>query len=152
MNAFLEKFFKPKFNHFNDIQPSMAIDLATAVLMVEVSRADFHEDDVERQRIRELLLRHLSLCEEEVDALLQNAEKEADNITSLQHITRMMNEQLDLNGKIRVIELMWEVVYADGVKDAYEEHLMRQVSDLLYIPHEFYIKARWRAENPQSGQ
>ena len=150
MNAFLEKFFKPKFNHFNEIQPSMAIDLATAVLMVEVSRADFHEDDVERQRIRELLLRHLSLCEEEVDALLQNAEKEADNITSLQHITRMMNEQLDLNGKIRVIELMWEVVYADGVKDAYEEHLMRQVSDLLYIPHEFYIKARWRAEN--SGQ
>ena len=152
MNAFLEKFFKPKFHHFNDIQPSMAIDLATAVLMVEVSRADFHEDDVERQRIRELLLRHLSLSEEEVDVLLQNAEKEADNITSLQHITRMMNEQLDLNGKIRVIELMWEVVYADGVKDAYEEHLMRQVSDLLYIPHEFYIKARWRAENPQSGQ
>jgi uncharacterized tellurite resistance protein B-like protein len=151
MTTLLEKFFKPRFHRFNEIQPSMAIDLATAVLMIEVSRADFSEDDVERQRIRELLLKHLSLCEEEIDALLQNAEKEADKITSLQHITRMMNEQLDLNGKIRVIELMWQVVYADGVKDAYEEHLMRQVSDLLYIPHEFYIKARWRAENSQQA-
>jgi len=146
MKSFIEKFFKPNFERFNQIQPSMAIDLATAVLMVEVSRADFSEDEVERQRIRALLLHHLSLCEEEVDTLLQHAEKEADNLTSLQHITRMMNEQLDLNGKIRVIELMWQVVYADGVNDAYEEHLMRQVADLLYIPHEFFIKARWKAE------
>ncbi len=146
MKAFIEKFFKPNFERFNQIQPSMAIDLATAVLMVEVSRADFSEDEIERQRIRELLLQHLSLCEEEVDTLLQNAEKESDNLVSLQHITRMMNEQLDLAGKIRVVELMWQVVYADGVKDAYEEHLMRQVADLLYIPHEFFIKARWKAE------
>ncbi len=146
MKAFIEKFFKPKFERFNQIQPSMAIDLATAVLMVEVSRADFSQDEVECQRIRELLLQHLSLCEEEVDTLLQNAEKESDNLVSLQHITRMMNEQLDLAGKIRVVELMWQVVYADGVKGAYEEHLMRQVADLLYIPHEFFIKARWKAE------
>lgn len=146
MNDFLEKFFKPALSRFHEIQPTMALDLATAVLLIEVSRADFSQDEVERQRIRALLLQHLSLCEEEIDSLLQNAEEEADRLVSLQHITRMMNEQLDLAGKIRVIELMWQVVYADGVKDAYEEHLMRQVSDLLYIPHEFYIKARWKAE------
>ena len=146
MASFLEKFFSPTLARFHEVQPSMAIDLATAVLLVEVSRADFSEDEIERQRIRALLLQHLSLCEEEIDTLMQNAEQESDRLTSLQHITRMMNEQLDLAGKIRVIELMWQVVYADGVKDAYEEHLMRQVSDLLYIPHEFYIKARWKAE------
>ncbi len=152
MKSFLEKLLPPGLQRLNDVQPSMEIDLATAVLMVEISRADFSEDDVERRRIRELLLQHLSLREEEVDILLQDASAEADRMTSLQHITRMMNEQLDLPAKIRVIELLWQVVYADGVKDAYEDNLMRKVADLLYIPQEFYIKAKLRAEADADAQ
>lgn len=146
MNNLLKKFFQPAFEHFNEVQPSMAIDLATATLMVEVSQADFSEDESELRRIRELLLSHFSLCEEEVDILLSNAHQEADRLVSLQHITRLMNEQLDQPAKVKVIELMWMVAYADGEKDRYEEHLLRQVADLLYIPHEDFIKARMLAE------
>lgn len=124
----------------------MAIDLATAVLLVEVSRADFDQDQQELQRIRELLLEHLSLCEEEVDTLLENAHEEADQLVSLQHITRFMNEQLDQLEKVRVIELMWQVVYADGEKHHYEEHLLRQVAELLYVSHADFIRARHQAE------
>ncbi|MBT3203280.1 MAG: TerB family tellurite resistance protein, partial [Gammaproteobacteria bacterium] len=126
--------------------PSMAIDLATAVLMVEVSKADFSQDETELQSIRQLLLDHLSLCEEEVDTLLVNAHEEADRLVSLQHITRLMNEQLDQRAKAKVIELMWMVAYADGEKHHYEEHLLRKVSDLLYVSHEDFIKARHKAE------
>jgi uncharacterized tellurite resistance protein B-like protein len=146
MKQLIKKFFEPAFKRFNEIQPSMAIDLATAILMIEVSRADFTEDESELKRIRELLLQHLSLCEEEIDTLMENAHDEADRLTSLQHITRLMNEQLDQRAKVRVIELMWLVAYADGEKHYYEEHLLRQVADLLYIPHEDFIKARLRAE------
>ena len=146
MNKLIKNFFQPALERFNEIQPSMAIDLATATLMVEVSKADFSQDDSELQSIRQLLLAHLSLCEEEVDTLLANAHEEADRMVSLQHITRLLNEQLDQRAKVRVIELMWLVAYADGEKHHYEEHLLRKVSDLLYISHEDFIKARHKAE------
>ena len=146
MKALLEKFFQPTLKRFYEEHPIMAIDLATAVLLVEVSRADFDQDQQELQRIRELLLEHLSLCEEEVDTLLENAHEEADQLVSLQHITRFMNEQLDQLEKVRVIELMWQVVYADGEKHHYEEHLLRQVAELLYVSHADFIRARHQAE------
>ena len=147
MKALIERFFKPTFERFNQQQPAMAIDLATAVLLIEVSKADFEQDEVELGTIRRLLLQHLALCEEEVDTLLQHAHEEADQLVSLQHITRLMNEQLDQQEKVRVIELMWKVVYADGEKHHYEEHLMRQVSDLLYVDHADFIQARHQAED-----
>jgi uncharacterized tellurite resistance protein B-like protein len=108
--------------------------------------ADFSQNEQELVSIRELLLAHLSLSEEEVDTLLQNAHEEADRLVSLQHITRLMNEQLDQSAKVRVIELMWLVAYADGEKHHYEEHLLRQVADLLYVSHADFIQARHRAE------
>lgn len=124
----------------------MAIDLATAILLIEVSRADFEQDETELASIRNLLLQHLSLCEEEVDTLLQSAHEKADQLVSLQHITRLMNEQLDQRGKVKVIELMWKVAYADGEKHHYEEHLLRKVADLLYVSHSDFIRARHQAE------
>ena len=146
MIKLIQKYFQPAFERLNQVQPSMAIDLATAVLMIEVSMADFSQDEQELASIRKLLLAHLSLAEEEVDTLLQNAHEEADRLVSLQHITRMMNEQLDQAAKVRVIELMWQVAYADGEKHHYEEHLLRQVADLLYVSHADFIQARHRAE------
>ncbi len=150
MNNLIKKFFQPAFERFNEVQPSMAIDLATATLMVEVSKADFSEDEVELERIRQLLLNHFSLCEEEVDTLLVNAHKEADQLVSLQHITRLMNEQLGQKAKAKVIELMWMVAFADGEKHHYEEHLLRKVADLLYVSQEDFIKARLLAEEMAS--
>jgi uncharacterized tellurite resistance protein B-like protein len=146
MKKLIEKYFQPAFERFNQVQPSMALDLATAVLMIEVSMADFSQNEQELVSIRELLLSHLSLSEEEVDTLLREAHEEADRLVSLQHITRLMNEQLDQSAKVRVIELMWLVAYADGEKHHYEEHLLRQVADLLYVSHADFIQARHRAE------
>lgn len=146
MKAFIEKFLQPSLDRINEVKPEMAIDLATAVLMVEVSRADFQQDATELQAIRELLLGHLELCEEEIDSLLQNAQIEADHLVSIQHVTRLLNERMSQQQKRQVIELMWKVVYADGEKHHYEEHLMRQVAELLYVSHEDFIRARHLAE------
>jgi uncharacterized tellurite resistance protein B-like protein len=114
--------------------------------MIEVSMADFSQDEQELGRIRELLLTRLSVSEQDVDTLLEDAHAEADRLVSLQHITRLMNEQLDQAAKVRVIELMWLVAYADGEKHHYEEHLLRQVADLLYVSHADFIQARHQAE------
>ncbi len=144
--GWIERFFAPAFDRFREQAPEMATELATAVLLVEVARADHKVEEQELATIRRLLLERLSLCEEEVDSLLQQAGEEADHLVSLQHITRRMNEQLSQQEKLRVVEMMWQVVYADGEKHHYEEHLIRQVADLLYIPHVDFIRARHLAE------
>ncbi len=123
-----------------------ALRVATAVLLVEVTRADFSVELSERQKLRQLLEQQFELSVEELDALLEQAEADADRLVSIQHITRLINQHYDHAMKLRVIQMMWHMVYADGEKDHYEEHLIRQVADLLYISHSEFIQARHRAE------
>jgi uncharacterized tellurite resistance protein B-like protein len=117
------------------------------VLLVEVTRADFIVEPAERLKLRQLLEQQFGLSTEELDALLEQAETDADRLVSIQHITRLMNQHYDHAMKRRVIEMMWHMVYADGEKDHYEEHLIRQVADLLYISHGEFIQARHQAES-----
>ncbi len=127
-----------------DIQHVLRV--ATAVLLIEVMRADFKVEPAERERLRELLNTHFDLSTEELDALLEEAEADADRLVSTQHITRLLNQHYDHAMKLRIVEMMWQVVFADGAKDHYEEHLLRQVAELLYISHAEFIQARHKAE------
>ena len=123
-----------------------ALRVATAVLLVEVARADFIIVPSEKLRLRELLEQQFKLSAQELDALLEEAEADADRMVSIQHVTRLLNEHYDHAMKRRVVEMMWQLVYADGEKDHYEEHLIRQVADLLYVSHSEFIQARHKAE------
>jgi len=123
-----------------------ALRVATAVLLVEVARADFIIVPSEKLRLRELLEQQFNLSAQELDALLEEAEADADRMVSIQHVTRLLNEHYDHAMKRRVVEMMWQLVYADGEKDHYEEHLIRQVADLLYVSHSEFIQARHKAE------
>ena len=123
-----------------------ALRVATAVLLVEITRADFVVEPIERQRLRQLLKQEFQLTETELDALLEEAEADADRLVSIQHTTRLLNEHYDHAMKRRVVEMMWRLVYADGDKSHYEEHLIRQVADLLYLSQNEFIQARHNAE------
>ncbi len=128
-----------------------ALRVATAVLLIEIVRADFVVEASERERLRELLRQQFLLSDSELDALLDEAESDADRLVSIQHITRMLNEHYDHAMKRRVVEMMWQLVYADGEKSHYEEHLIRQVADLLYLSQGEFIQARHRAEESVTG-
>lgn len=128
-----------------------ALRVATAVLLVEVARADFIIVPSEKLRLRELLEQQFHLSTQELDALLEEAEADADRMVSIQHVTRLLNEHYDHAMKRRVVEMMWQLVYADGEKDHYEEHLIRQVADLLYVSHSEFIQARHKAEAESSS-
>ena len=123
-----------------------SLHVATAVLLVEVMRADFIVQAEEKARLRQLLEQQFSLSADQLDALLDEAETRADRMVSIQHTTRLLNEHYEHAMKIRVVEMMWQLVYADGDKDRYEEHLIRQVAELLYLSHTEFIQARLRAE------
>ncbi len=146
MKKILLKFLTIESIESDPINLEHALRVATAVLLVEVTRADFIVQPAEKARLRELLERQFGLSTAELDALMEEAEADADRLVSLQHITRLLNEHYDHSMKLRVVEMMWQLVYADGEKDHYEEHLIRQVADLLYISHSEFIQARHKAE------
>jgi uncharacterized tellurite resistance protein B-like protein len=146
MKKILQKFLtvEPGQSTHEDLEHSLRV--ATAVLLVEVVRADFTVQVAEKARLRQLLAEQFALPEDELGALLDEAETDADHLVSIQHITRMLNEHYDHAMKVRVVEMMWQLVYADGNKDHYEEHLIRQVAELLYLSHGEFIQARHKAE------
>ena len=146
MKKILLKFLTIESVEMNSDDLEHTLRVATAVLLIEVMRADFIVQPEERQKLRQLLERQFQLTTAELDALLEQAELDADRMVSIQHVTRLMNQHYDHAMKYQVIRMMWQLVYADGDKDHYEEHLIRQVSDLLYVSHSEFIQARHEAE------
>ena len=129
-----------------EVDMEHALRVATATLLVEVVRADFVVQQAELLKLRAVLKQQFALSDEELVALMEQAQQGADRLVSIQHITRLLNQHYDHQMKVRVVELMWQLVYADGEKDHYEEHLIRQVAELLYVSHEEFIRARHKAE------
>jgi uncharacterized tellurite resistance protein B-like protein len=122
-----------------------AYRLATAALLIEMTRADHEVKGIERDAAAEALERAFELDTSETDELLTLAEKQADHATSLFEFTRLINRHFDAGQKQHFVELLWHVALADGEVDKYEEHLVRKVADLIHVPHLAYIRAKHQA-------
>ena len=120
------------------------LELAAAVLMVEISLADSAVDDEELVVIKTALVNHFNIAAGQVDELIELAQREVDLAVSLHEFTRMLNDNLDASEKIRIIESLWKVAFADAVLDKYEEYYIRKIADLLYISHKDYIITKHR--------
>lgn len=126
--------------------------LAVAVLLVEAA----HRDDTftidERTVIGDLLTRKFGLMPEERDQLLSKAEGINANMTQLHPYTRVVFEQMTPQERIELIEMMWEVAYADGVLDPEEDALIRRLGNLIYITDRDRVMARQRVLARRGGQ
>jgi uncharacterized tellurite resistance protein B-like protein len=122
-----------------------AYRLATAALLIEMTRADHEVKGIERDAVAQALTRAFELDASESEQLLALAEQEADHATSLYEFTRLINRHFDAGQKEHFVELLWHVALADGELDKYEEHLVRKVADLIYVPHLSYIRAKHHA-------
>jgi uncharacterized tellurite resistance protein B-like protein len=121
------------------------IDLAAAALLVEVARAD-HEQSVEEEAaMGELLATSLNLDPEEVQAVLGRAGDAVEDATSLFEFTRLVNDHYSIDEKRRLVRSMWQVALADRDLDKYEEHLIRRVAELIYLPHPEFIQTKHEA-------
>ena len=107
--------------------------LAAAVLMVEAARLDGDFDPSERESIRSLVTRHFGLDANESDALIAEAEAIHDDSNHLVRFTRTIKETFPPEERIAIIEMLWEVVYADGVLHDYEANLLRRIGGLIYV-------------------
>ena len=127
------------------------LQLATAVMLVEVMRADasFHAD--ERSAVLAALREKFHLSGDEAARLAELAEGTARHATDLFGFTSRINDRFEMPQKLRMIELMWAVAYADGHLSEHERHVMWRIADLLHVPQGAYHHARQRAQQAAQG-
>jgi uncharacterized tellurite resistance protein B-like protein len=122
------------------------IELATAALLVEVARAGEAITADERAAVERAVRGKFGLTSQEAAALFELAEAESRQANDYFQFTSLINKQFTAQQKERVIELMWGAAYADGELSAHEQHIMRKVAGLLYVPDSVYIAAKMRAK------
>lgn len=123
-----------------------AVQLAAAVLLVEVVRFDGRADDSERAAMVQALQERFALSKDEVDRLLELAHGTSQTAYDYQRFTSSLNEHFTQAEKIDLVEAMWQVAYADAHLDANENHTISKVAGLLHVTHGEYIAAKLRAK------
>lgn len=109
------------------------VALAAAAVMVEAATLDGSFDQDERAAILRLLQQRFALSDADSRALLAEAEAEVAETTELYAYTRAIKDRFDHDQRIEMVEMLWEVVYADGDVHDYEANLIRRICGLLYV-------------------
>ena len=128
-----------------------ALRLATAVLLVEVMRADPTIQPAERATVVASLAGKFSFADDELARLMELAEQTAQSAYDYHRFTSSINDHFTHAQKILMIENMWQVAYADAHLDANENHLISKIAGLLHVTHGEYIAAKMRARE-DAGQ
>lgn len=122
------------------------VQLAAAVLLVEVVRADGRMDADERAAATSALQSRFHLAPPALDELLAHAQDSAREAYDYQHFTGQINDAFSHDDKVRLVEAMWQVAYADEHVDANENHTISKIAGLLHVTHGEYIAAKIRAK------
>ena len=118
--------------------------LAVAALLLEAGSVDGHLDERERSAVGPLLERCFGLTAEGARDLVAIAERRAARSTQLFGFTRTINEQFSPKRRVELIEMLWEVAYADGVLDPLEDAMLRSVGGLIDVSDHDRGEARLR--------
>ena len=142
-------FFKKIFQNEESEEPT--IDDKTSIkacvaLLLETSMADEILDESELMALKNTLQKDFQINEDEIDELIDLAKENVEDSTSLYEFTRDINDNFDAAERVKLIESMWKIAYADGNIDKYEEHIIRKVSNLIYVAHSDFIKAKLSAK------
>ena len=123
--------------------------VATALLLIEVARADYADDLAEDATMLASLKQFFALDDSEAALLLEEARSTADKAVELQQFTRRLHGELSVTEKQRVVEMLWQVAMADQKLDKHEDHLVRRIADLLYVSHSDVIRIRNRVRSTE---
>ena len=150
IRSFFRNHVLPAGSRDQDVEHRLRI--ATAALLLEVSYSDMTQNEFEIDAIQLAVGRAFGLDTAEANQLIDLAEREALEAPGQYEFTRLIKEHLDIEQKIRLVEMLWQVAYADGALDKYEEHVIRRISELLYVPHRDYIAVKLKVQSAQGAR
>ena len=123
------------------------LGMTLAVLMLEVAKSDFEESEAEIQTMTAWLENQdLGLKSQDVGQRLDSARNEQAGSAGLFEYTRRACERMSMEERVELVEQLWRIAYADGVIDKYEEAAIRKASELLYVSHSDFIRAKFAAK------
>ena len=146
----IKNYFDRKLAHNEQESPSTKIrkvDLACAALLVEVINSDHQLDERESEEFLLVLSESLDISDKDLHEIVELAEAEAHQATSLYEFTQLINNEYDYKEKLSLIEKMWRIAFSDEQLDKYEDHLIRKISDLIYVSHSDFIKCKLKIRN-----
>ena len=121
--------------------------VATAALLVHAAAVDGAMSETERDKLQSLLKQRFALDDAAAIALIEQGSAADDQAVDLYHFTRLLNDRLDDTDRLRMIEMMWTVAYADGALSEFEDNLIWRVADLLGVSSTERIALRHRVAN-----
>ena len=128
----LKKIFETNNSEINSVDDTLISYLVS--LFVEVSRVDYKIDDKEINFIIEILAKEFNFNLDLIKGKL-NIVRTSERLIGYHPITKYLNENFDINFKKKVVLGLWKIAFINNDLDKYEDHLVRKVSDLLYINH-----------------
>jgi uncharacterized tellurite resistance protein B-like protein len=123
------------------------IRIAACALFLEMAGADGEFSDDERDSILAILHAEYYLSREDAASLIEATREARERSTDLWHFTNLINQNYSTEEKVRLIELVWRVVFADRKLDAHEDYLVHKLANLLRLQHKQLIEAKLRALN-----
>ncbi|MBB3046056.1 putative tellurite resistance protein B-like protein [Litorivivens lipolytica] len=138
----LQQFFTEQMAPQDSGDVEHRLRLATAALLIELSKADFEQDSSEREAIEQLLQRDHGVTADEIETLMALAEEQFAEDNAYHPYTSLINEHFSPEQKVALIDTLWQVAIADGEISKYEDHLIRKISKLIYVPHREFIRSK----------
>ena len=122
------------------------LKLASAALLIEMMYQDEDAHEAEQKVIKQSLQNKFGLSSEETETLFTLAHEERQSATDYHQFTSLIAKNFSQDKKIKLIEYLWAVAYADGVLDKYEEHMVRRIADLIHISHKDFMRTKHKHE------
>ena len=125
--------------------------LAAAALLIHAATIDGGTEDTGRDKLRAVLKSHFALDDAATDELIDLGTRAEHEAVDLYHFTSLINRTLDEPGRLGVVEMMWEIVLADGRVTEFEDNLMWRAADLLGVSSRDRIALRRRVADERAG-
>ena len=104
-----------------------------AALLIHAAKMDENYTDIEKKIIKKALINLNNISSNQADDLIKHAEKKEDESNQIVEFTREI-KKYSMEYRLKIIEVIWKIVYSDGISDSYETSLIRRICGLLYIP------------------
>lgn len=129
-----------------EVGEQISYQKAVAVLLMEVMLADHEVDENEEKQVK-AFLHQVSDLGDDIDIIYAEARSGVDQAHDLFQFTKVINENASLEQKMELLKALWRVALADGDIDAHEDHRIRRISELLFMPHSEFIQTKLFVQN-----
>jgi uncharacterized tellurite resistance protein B-like protein len=125
--------------------------LAATALLVHVISLDGEPSEREKRKLHSLIESRFGLDPGTADQLIASATLVEGEAVDLYHFTSVIMRSVDEAGRLRIVEMMWELVYADGQVSEFEDNVVWRAADLLGVSSRDRIDLKHRVAGRQSG-